>query len=61
MSREGFHPESAPNKTATVKYICTNCASSLSLGRNDPIRCNNCAHRVLYKARTKRMVQFEAR
>lgn len=70
MSREGFvAPQNlssaaagfAINKNNTVKYICTSCATSVSLGRNDAIRCNNCGHRVLYKARTRRMVQFEAR
>ena len=27
----------------------------------DPIRCRNCGYRILYKVRTTRMVQFDAR
>ncbi|ODQ61242.1 hypothetical protein WICANDRAFT_28915 [Wickerhamomyces anomalus NRRL Y-366-8] len=70
MSREGFVAPTqlsqaasgfSSTKSNTVKYICTNCATSLSLGRNDAIRCSACGHRVLYKSRTRRMVQFEAR
>ncbi|KAF7845819.1 hypothetical protein BT93_L0456 [Corymbia citriodora subsp. variegata] len=45
----------------TVSYICGECASKVALSKNDPIRCSSCGHRVLYKERTKRMVQFEAR
>ncbi|KAI1616771.1 DNA-directed RNA polymerase II subunit K [Exophiala viscosa] len=45
----------------TVQYVCGECAAKVSLGRGDAIRCSTCGHRVLYKERTKRMVQFEAR
>lgn len=45
----------------TVQYVCGECAAKVSLGRGDVIRCSMCGHRVLYKERTKRMVQFEAR
>ncbi|KAK6204477.1 DNA-directed RNA polymerases I [Scheffersomyces amazonensis] len=48
-------------KSLGVKYNCAQCASSFSLGKNDAIRCKDCGHRVIYKARTRRMVQFEAR
>ncbi|KAH3687254.1 hypothetical protein WICPIJ_001770 [Wickerhamomyces pijperi] len=70
MSREGFEiPKDnsaaaaglSGAKSSTVKYICANCAAKVSLGRQDAIRCSDCGHRVLYKARTRRMVQFEAR
>jgi len=27
----------------------------------DPIRCRTCGYRILYKVRTTRMVQFDAR
>ncbi|RVX67864.1 hypothetical protein B0A52_08469 [Exophiala mesophila] len=45
----------------TVQYVCGECAAKVSLGKGDAIRCSMCGHRVLYKERTKRMVQFEAR
>jgi len=44
-----------------INYLCGDCNSKVSLKRGDPIRCKECGHRVLYKERTKRMVQFEAR
>ncbi|KAI2609345.1 DNA directed RNA polymerase [Hypoxylon fragiforme] len=46
---------------ASMHYICGDCGTKFPLKRNDPIRCKECGCRVLYKERTKRMVQFEAR
>ncbi|KAL7628472.1 DNA-directed RNA polymerase core subunit rpc10 [Parahypoxylon ruwenzoriense] len=46
---------------ATMHYLCGDCGTRFPLKRNDPIRCKECGCRVLYKERTKRMVQFEAR
>ncbi|KAI2617695.1 DNA directed RNA polymerase [Hypomontagnella submonticulosa] len=46
---------------ATMHYICGDCGTKFPLKRNDPIRCKECGCRVLFKERTKRMVQFEAR
>lgn len=45
----------------TMTYICGDCGTKFPLKRQDPIRCKECGCRVLYKERTKRMVQFEAR
>ena len=44
-----------------VRYICGECNAKVTLRRNDVVRCNDCGHRVLYKERTNRIVQFEAR
>lgn len=49
------------NKSLGVKYNCAQCATSFSLGKSDAIRCKECGHRVIYKSRTRRVVQFEAR
>ncbi|PGH16255.1 hypothetical protein AJ80_05278 [Polytolypa hystricis UAMH7299] len=46
---------------ASVTYICGDCNSRVAMKRGDQIRCKECGHRVLYKERTKRMVQFQAR
>lgn len=40
--------------TRPVTYICGDCAAKVSLRRQDPIRCKECGHRVLYKERTNR-------
>ncbi|KAI5867355.1 DNA directed RNA polymerase [Durotheca rogersii] len=45
----------------TMHYLCGDCGTRFPIKRNDPIRCKECGCRVLYKERTKRMVQFEAR
>ncbi|KAK1774890.1 hypothetical protein QBC45DRAFT_396630 [Copromyces sp. CBS 386.78] len=42
-------------------YTCGDCAVRVPLEKGAPIRCQKCGARVLYKERTKRMVQFEAR
>jgi DNA-directed RNA polymerases I, II, and III subunit RPABC4 len=47
--------------SAQVAYRCMECNTSVKLAKGDAIRCSGCGHRVLYKERTKRMVQFEAR
>ncbi|KAJ9627860.1 DNA-directed RNA polymerase core subunit rpc10 [Taxawa tesnikishii (nom. ined.)] len=44
-----------------VAYLCGDCDTKVTLKRGDPIRCKDCGHRVLYKERTSRMIQFEAR
>ncbi|KAI0396382.1 DNA directed RNA polymerase [Xylariaceae sp. FL0594] len=46
---------------ATMNYICGDCGFKFALRRSDAIRCKECGCRILYKERTKRMVQFEAR
>ncbi|KAI9758512.1 MAG: DNA-directed RNA polymerase core subunit rpc10 [Lichina confinis] len=60
-SSQGTGASSATSSGAVVTYLCGECQHKVALGRGDPIRCKDCGHRVLYKERTKRMVQFEAR
>ncbi|KAL1958628.1 hypothetical protein VTO42DRAFT_4225 [Malbranchea cinnamomea] len=45
----------------SVVYVCGDCSARVQMKRSDPIRCKECGHRVLYKERTRRMVQFQAR
>ena len=35
-------------------YICGDCGVKLALRKSEPIRCQECGCRVLYKQRTKR-------
>eukprot|EP00884_Botryococcus_braunii_P011463 jgi/Botrbrau1/20317/Bobra.0006s0001.1 len=51
-------PIVAPNGVA---YICANCGQEGVMGPSDVIRCRECGYRILYKKRTKAIVQFEAR
>lgn len=50
----------APVSTV-IHYMCGDCSQRVPLEKGAPIRCQMCGGRVLYKERTKRMVQFEAR
>ena len=44
-----------------ITYRCGECGLPVQLVKGDSIRCTHCGHRVLYKERTGRMVQYEAR
>ncbi|KAK7423406.1 DNA-directed RNA polymerase core subunit rpc10 [Neonectria magnoliae] len=46
---------------SVMSYLCGDCGGSVTLGKDALVACPHCAGRVLYKERTKRMVQFEAR
>ncbi|PHH70816.1 hypothetical protein CDD80_5712 [Ophiocordyceps camponoti-rufipedis] len=46
---------------AVMSYICGDCGGTVTLSKDALVACPHCAGRVLYKERTKRMVQFEAR
>ncbi|PHH73364.1 hypothetical protein CDD82_5522 [Ophiocordyceps australis] len=57
----GHDASSAPSSRAAITYICGDCGGSVTLGKDALVACPHCAGRVLFKERTKRMVQFEAR
>ena len=66
MSQQAGTISSAPSYPslplpATVTYRCGDCGAENKLQLKDAVRCRQCGFRVLYKTRTKRMVQFEAR
>lgn len=42
-------------------YTCGQCGVDMRLKSGEPIQCKECGYRILYKKRTKRVVQFEAR
>ncbi|KAK9838059.1 hypothetical protein WJX74_010829 [Apatococcus lobatus] len=44
-----------------VDYLCGDCGATVKLRPGDIIRCRDCGYRILYKKRTDRVVQFEAR
>lgn len=43
------------------EYICGFCGARMSVKAQDCIRCRECGHRILYKARTKNLTEVEAR
>ncbi|KAA1466134.1 DNA-directed RNA polymerase I [Dentipellis sp. KUC8613] len=44
-----------------MEYLCADCGAKNEIKAREPIRCRECGHRIMYKKRTRRMVQFEAR
>ncbi|CAO0798624.1 unnamed protein product [Mucor circinelloides] len=57
---EGY--QGAPiRQPVAMTYLCADCGAENQLKPREPIRCQDCGHRIMYKKRTKRMVQFEAR
>eukprot|EP00428_Durinskia_dybowskii_P021814 CAMPEP_0170201996 /NCGR_PEP_ID=MMETSP0116_2-20130129/466_1 /TAXON_ID=400756 /ORGANISM="Durinskia baltica, Strain CSIRO CS-38" /LENGTH=71 /DNA_ID=CAMNT_0010452235 /DNA_START=112 /DNA_END=327 /DNA_ORIENTATION=+ len=44
-----------------VEYRCGDCGARNIIKGGDPVRCRQCGFRILYKTRTKRLIQFEAR
>ncbi|EPY52200.1 DNA-directed RNA polymerase I [Schizosaccharomyces cryophilus OY26] len=50
-----------PPRPVTMIYLCADCGAKNTIQAKEVIRCRECGHRVMYKMRTKRMVQFEAR
>ena len=44
-----------------TQYICGECGQTTDIKPKDPIRCRYCGYRILYKVRTKNLIQFEAR
>jgi len=45
----------------TMEYFCNECSGIVELSYNEPIICNFCGSRILYKSRTKQILQYEAR
>ena len=44
-----------------TEYLCGDCGVKNDIKPKDPIRCRFCGYRILYKMRTKNLIQFEAR
>ncbi|KAI9294910.1 DNA-directed RNA polymerases I, II, and III subunit RPABC4-like protein [Neoconidiobolus thromboides FSU 785] len=42
-------------------YDCSQCGEESTIRPKEVVRCTRCGSRVLFKKRTKRLVQFEAR
>lgn len=42
-------------------YICGDCGADNEIKAKDAIRCRECGYRIMYKKRTQRIIQFEAR
>eukprot|EP01041_Mallomonas_annulata_P001052 gene1052-2060_t len=61
MESNQTQPNQGPQMTNEVTYLCGACGQQNAIKPQDPIRCRSCGYRILYKTRTKRLIQFEAR
>eukprot|EP00052_Salpingoeca_macrocollata_P024161 m.215192 g.215192 ORF g.215192 m.215192 type:complete len:57 (+) comp22200_c0_seq5:78-248(+) len=50
-----------PSGAVPMVYICGDCCKENELKQKDTLVCHECGFRVMYKKRTKRMIQFDAR
>jgi len=44
-----------------MEYICSECGQSINLTELSSVSCNTCGCRVLYKKRTKEIIEYVAR
>ena len=58
LAAMGDHEVSGPQG---VMYVCGDCGADNKIQARDAVRCRFCGYRILYKVRTKRLIQFEAR
>lgn len=61
MQPASYAPPAAANPPTTVSYLCGDCGAENTLRAGDVIQCRECGYRILYKKRTKNVVQYEAR
>ncbi|KAF9535095.1 DNA directed RNA polymerase, partial [Crepidotus variabilis] len=57
----GQNPSNAnfmPPPRQDMEYLCADCGAKNEIRSREPIRCRECGHRIMYKKRTRRMVQF---
>lgn len=57
----GYGPAYTTQSDAACDYLCGSCGSGTRLKHGEPIQCRECGYRILYKKRTRKVVQFEAR
>jgi DNA-directed RNA polymerase I, II, and III subunit RPABC4 len=50
-----------PSWRYVMHYICAECEKDVKITQGEPLRCKSCGTRMLWKKRTGRMIQFEAR
>ena len=59
VANRGTSTVTAPGEG--VVYVCGECGEENKIKPGDTIQCRECGYRILYKKRTRRVVQYEAR
>jgi len=44
-----------------TSYICGNCGKDAQFDKDSGIRCTHCGHRIFYKKRERKPLQYDAR
>ena len=57
MPEENFDQRDQPRTT----YICGGCGKDVKLDKDDSIICMHCGHRIFYKKRERKCLQYDAR
>jgi len=60
-AQEALKEQVATQAAQGVTYTCGDCAEDVTLRPRDAVRCPYCGYRILYKKRTQRLQQYEAR
>ncbi|PFH32669.1 DNA-directed RNA polymerase II RPABC4 [Besnoitia besnoiti] len=58
---QGAGLDDAGSQVEPVTYICGECGCDVMLQPNAAVRCRSCGSRILYKKRSRKMMQYEAR
>lgn len=53
--------EEDPNQQPRTTYICGGCGKDVKLDKDAGIRCIYCGHRIFYKKRERKLLQYSAR
>ena len=61
QKKEQMQAKLVNNTLEACEYICGDCGVINKLKPNDAVRCQHCAFRILYKKRTKKVLQYEGR
>jgi len=46
---------------AQVVYTCGGCGKDVKIDKETGIRCSHCSHRIFYKKRERKCIQYQAR
>lgn len=58
---QSSNTQNTPFDSQAARYICGDCGFENEIRAKDVIRCRECGYRILFKKRTNRIIQFEAR
>ena len=58
---ENLNQLSLADQGPKTTYICGNCGKDAHFDKDTGIRCKNCGHRIFYKKRERKPLQYDAR